>query len=111
MSIHSHRGKEARTSWKLLKKLHHAAFVSAKLATGRTHQIRVHFLSLGHPVLGDRTYGEKTSLPHANRPIIFPRQMLHAATLGFTHPVTNEWISFESPLPADMAKALAELGG
>jgi 23S rRNA pseudouridine1911/1915/1917 synthase len=111
MSVHSHAGKEARTSWKLLKKLDGAAFVSAKLGTGRTHQIRVHFLSLGHPVLGDRIYGEKTSITQNNKRISFPRQMLHAATLGFTHPVSNEWISFESPLPADMEAALAELGG
>ncbi len=110
MSTHSHRGKEARTSWKLLKKLNGAAFISAKLGTGRTHQIRVHFLSLGHPVLGDRTYGEKTAIMYHNKRITFPRQMLHAATLGFTHPVSNEWISFESPLPVDMETALAELG-
>jgi 23S rRNA pseudouridine1911/1915/1917 synthase len=106
MSVHSHAGKEARTSWKLLKKLNGAAFVSAKLGTGRTHQIRVHFLSLGHPVLGDRIYGEKTSITLSGKRIAFPRQMLHAATLGFLHPVSNEWISFESPLPADMEKAL-----
>ncbi len=86
MSVHSHAGKEARTSWKLLKKLNGAAFVSAKLGTGRTHQIRVHFLSLGHPVLGDRIYGEKTSIMQNNKRISFPRQMLHAATLGFTAP-------------------------
>ncbi len=111
MSIRSRHGKEARTTWKVLKKLNHAAFVSAKLGTGRTHQIRVHFLSLSHPVLGDRTYGEKTSIIFNSKRIAFPRQMLHAATLGFTHPVSNEWISFESPLPADMEKALTELGG
>jgi 23S rRNA pseudouridine1911/1915/1917 synthase len=110
MSIRSRRGKEARTSWKLLRKLNGAALVSAKLGTGRTHQIRVHFLSLGHPVLGDRTYGEKTSITLSGKRIAFPRQMLHAATLGFLHPVSNEWISFESPLPADMEKALIELG-
>jgi len=111
MSVHSHRGKEARTSWKLLRKLNGAAFVSAKLGTGRTHQIRVHFLSLGHPVLGDRTYGEKTSIVYNNKRTAFPRQMLHAATLGFLHPISNEWISFESSLPADMETALTELGG
>ena len=111
MSIHSQRGKEARTSWKLLRKLNGAGFVSAKLGTGRTHQIRVHFLSLGHPVLGDRTYGEKTTIMYNNKRISFPRQMLHAASLGFQHPVSNEWMSFESPLPADMKKALTELGG
>jgi len=110
MSVRSRQGKEARTSWKLLRKLSGAAFVSAKLGTGRTHQIRVHFLSLGHPVLGDRTYGEKTSIMHNNKRIAFPRQMLHAATLGFLHPVSNEWISVESPLPADMETALTELG-
>ncbi len=111
MSVHSSRGKEARTSWKLLKKLNGAAFISAKLGTGRTHQIRVHFLSLGHPVLGDRTYGEKTSIVYNNKRISFPRQMLHAVSLGFTHPARNEWMSFESPLPKDMGKALVELGG
>lgn len=111
MSIRSRHGKEARTSWKLLRKLNGAAFVSARLGTGRTHQIRVHFLSLGHPVLGDRTYGEKTTIMYNNKRIAFPRQMLHAATLGFLHPVSNEWISFESPLPADMEMALKELGG
>jgi 23S rRNA pseudouridine1911/1915/1917 synthase len=71
----------------------------------------VHFHSLGHPVLGDRTYGDKTSVTHAGNRISFPRQMLHAASLGFTHPVSNEWMSFESPLPKDMRKALVELGG
>jgi 23S rRNA pseudouridine1911/1915/1917 synthase len=111
MSIRSSRGKEARTSWKLLRKLNGAAFISAKLGTGRTHQIRVHFLSVGHPVLGDRTYGEKTSIMRAGKRIVFPRQMLHAATLGFAHPVSNEWFSFESPLPVDVETALAELGG
>jgi len=111
MSTLSHRGKAARTSWKLLKRLDGSSLISAKLATGRTHQIRVHFLSIGHPVLGDRTYGEKTTIIYRNKRTTFPRQMLHAATLGFVHPVTGERMRFESPLPVDMEQALKELSG
>ncbi len=100
MSTRSNRHKPAITHWQTLKTFRGASLVEAVLATGRTHQIRVHFSAVGHPVLGDRTYGLKTSVEHGKIPI--PRQMLHAATLGFVHPVTGQYLEFASPLPADM---------
>ncbi len=86
--------------------------IEVKLGTGRTHQIRVHFASIGHPVLGDRTYGKKIEIKvNAKKTISFPRQMLHAGLLGFIHPVTGEYLEFSSPLPEDMAEKIAELKG
>lgn len=78
-----------------------AAHVLLYPQTGRTHQLRVHLSSLGHPILGDSTYGGQKvcSVDH----IEIPRVMLHARTLGFQHPVTGEWIEFARPLPPDMA--------
>src|SRR5574340_117976 len=78
MSTKVRRGKEAVTNWKVIKHLSNATLIEAKLGTGRTHQIRVHFASIGHPVLGDRTYGRKTFIEAGNHKILFPRQMLHA---------------------------------
>jgi 23S rRNA pseudouridine1911/1915/1917 synthase len=109
MSTRSRRGKQAKTSWKAVRHFGDAAMVEARLSTGRTHQVRVHFAALGHPVLGDRTYGKKTSLTRASGKISFPRQMLHAAFLGFTHPVTGKRLQFSAPLPPDMAHALSLL--
>jgi 23S rRNA pseudouridine1911/1915/1917 synthase len=110
MSTRTRRGKEAVTGWKVIEKLNNATLIEAKLGTGRTHQIRVHFASIGHPVLGDRTYGSKTFLEVGrNKKITFPRQMLHAELLGFTHPVKREYIEFSSPLPGDMKEKIAEL--
>lgn len=93
-----------------------AAEVACLLETGRTHQIRVHMASLGHPVIGDRTYGSgfatKTQLlPEPARSVAagFKRQALHARALGFEHPTTGEALYFESPLPADMAELEAAL--
>jgi len=87
-----------------------AALVECRLETGRTHQIRVHMAMIGHPVVGDRTYGAgfatKTALlPEPARSLAagFPRQALHAYLLGFAHPATGEEMHFESPLPADFA--------
>lgn len=110
MSTSVRRGKEAVTKWKVLKRFNHAALIEAKLGTGRTHQIRVHFASIGHPVLGDRTYGKKVEVEvKAQKRIMFPRQMLHAERLDFIQPVTGKHLRFSSPLPEDMAKKVEEL--
>ena len=74
--------------------------VEARLETGRTHQIRVHFLAIGHPVVGDPTYARRD-------PLSLGRQFLHSYRLSFTHPMTGEDLRVEVPLPADLAAALA----
>ena len=110
MSTRVKRGKEAVTTWKVIERFHGAVLIEAKLKTGRTHQIRVHFASIGHPVLGDRTYGKKIEVEvNSKEKILFPRQMLHAELLGFLHPVTGEYLEFKSPLPEDMEKKIREL--
>ncbi len=91
-----------------------AALVECWLETGRTHQIRVHLSYAGHGLIGDPVYGGTRRLPDKLGPAAaaanaFPRQALHAATLGFVHPVTGESLSFESPLPEDMAALAAGL--
>jgi 23S rRNA pseudouridine1911/1915/1917 synthase len=121
MTTRARRGKEARTSWERLEGFREATLIKAVLATGRTHQIRVHFASIGHPVLGDRTYGRKTAIeirktiPTGKRSVTltltFPRQMLHAEVLGFTHPVTGKYMEFRTPVPGDMAGAIRALRG
>lgn len=87
-----------------------ASLVECRLETGRTHQIRVHMAHIGHPLIGDRTYGQgfaskARTLPEPLRTIVeaFPRQALHAASLGFDHPSTGHSVRFEARLPADMA--------
>jgi 23S rRNA pseudouridine1911/1915/1917 synthase len=109
MSTRTNSGKAALTRWRALKRFGIATLVEAKLGTGRTHQIRVHFSALGHPVLGDMTYGKKSSLDFKKKRINFPRQMLHAEHLGFIHPITGSRMKFNSPLPGDMQKCLREL--
>jgi 23S rRNA pseudouridine1911/1915/1917 synthase len=110
MSTRVRKGKEAVTRWKALKKFGNATLVEARLGTGRTHQIRVHFASIGHPLLGDRTYGKKVEIEAKTRKIIlFPRQMLHAELLGFTHPATGAYLEFSSPVPEDMAERINDL--
>jgi 23S rRNA pseudouridine1911/1915/1917 synthase len=94
-----------------------AALVDCWLETGRTHQIRVHLAYAGHGLVGDQTYGGKKRLsekalgPGAGVGNTFPRQALHAASLGFNHPVTGERLEFTSPLPEDMARLIAALRG
>ncbi len=111
MSVRTRKGKEAETKWDVIERFKNATLVRVKLATGRTHQIRVHFASVGHPVLGDSTYGHKTTLAVlGKKKLYFPRQMLHAKVLGFRHPVTHRKMRFTSPLPEDMQAAIEELG-
>lgn len=104
------RGKHAVTHYRLLEALGLASLVECRLETGRTHQVRVHMSSIGHPLLGDPVYGRN---PQRLRPILtqlhFARQALHAAELGFIHPVTGAAQNFVSALPADMAGLLVEL--
>lgn len=95
-----------------------AALLECRLETGRTHQIRVHMAHAGHGLLGDPLYGGRRKLPAKSLPEGaveavdgFSRQALHAATLGFEHPVTGEWMRFEAPLPEDMEALLAALRG
>lgn len=110
MSVRSRKGKTAETKWDVIERFRDATLIEARLLTGRTHQIRVHFASAGHPVLGDSIYGKKTSLPlSGKKKLRFPRQMLHAKVLGFTHPVTGKEMRFTSPLPDDMQSAIKEL--
>jgi len=100
-------GRAAHTSWRVLEKLNAATFVEAQIHTGRTHQIRVHFQFLGHPLVGDLTYGAR---PNARLKELTnyaaPRVMLHSRELTFIHPRTEKEMSFESPLPADFRAAL-----
>ena len=110
MSTKARRGKEAVTRWKVVRRFGQATLIEAKLGTGRTHQIRVHFASIGHPVLGDGTYGKKVEVEiNANKKITFPRQMLHAEMLGFIHPATGEYLEFSSPVPEDIREKIEEL--
>ena len=112
MSTRVRRGKEALTIWKVIEKFRRASLIEAKLRTGRTHQIRVHFASIGHPVLGDRTYGKKIEIETKERgTLTFPRQMLHAESLGFIHPLTGECLEFHSSMPEDMEERIKQLRG
>jgi 23S rRNA pseudouridine1911/1915/1917 synthase len=100
-------GRRAVTRFHTLERLGRASLVSARLETGRTHQIRVHFAAAGHAVLGDAVYGGSRESKPPMPPV--PRQMLHARRLGFAHPRTGEMIRCEAPLPEDFEKVLAAL--
>jgi len=108
--VEGERGKRAVTHWKLIQTLRESAMVECRLETGRTHQVRVHMASLGHPLVGDPVYGRTRP---AHRDILkrlgFHRQALHAAALGFVHPVSKENLSFKSPLPSDIQELFGEL--
>ena len=104
MSVISRRGRTAKTEYRVLDSSGDASLVECRLHSGRTHQIRVHFHHIGHPVLGDKVYAPKLAKD-------FPRQMLHAWKLGFRHPHNSEWRCFEAPLPNDFANAIGSWSG
>jgi 23S rRNA pseudouridine1911/1915/1917 synthase len=108
--VQGERGKRAVTHWRLVRRLRESAMVECRLETGRTHQVRVHMASLGHPLVGDPVYG-RTRPAHREllKRLGFHRQALHAAALGFVHPVSNENLTFKSPLPSDIQELFGDL--
>ena len=104
------RGKRAVTHWQRLTPLRDAALVECRLETGRTHQVRVHMASISHSLLGDPVYGGTARVHRALLTELgFARQALHAARLGFIHPVTKGRLSFDSALPSDMQQLFSRL--
>ncbi len=106
MSIHAKNGKRAVTHYQVLERFGDYTYIQCELETGRTHQIRVHMASIGHPLLGDSVYGPRKSP--------FPKlvgQTLHAKTLGLLHPKTGEYLEVEAPLPEYFSDLLARLRG
>ncbi|HMO64078.1 MAG TPA: RluA family pseudouridine synthase [Verrucomicrobiota bacterium] len=112
MAVTDGGGRAAWTSWRLRERLAGAALLEATLHTGRTHQIRVHCRHIGHPIVGDDTYGERQNARLAELTgWRAPRQMLHAWRLVFAHPATGAEMAFEAPVPEDFRAALARLRG
>lgn len=104
------RGKRAVTHYRIVEPLHGAALVECRLETGRTHQVRVHMASLGNPLLGDPVYGRpRNEHRELLKRLNFHRQALHAAELGFVHPVGKEKLSFKSALPSDIQELFEAL--
>jgi 23S rRNA pseudouridine1911/1915/1917 synthase len=120
-AVYFDKGRHAITRVQLVDRFGtppQVALVECRLQTGRTHQIRVHMAHVGHPLIGDQTYGRPRALAKgslsetaAQALAAFPRQALHAARLGFVHPATGDSLTFDSPLPRDMAVLVAALGG
>jgi 23S rRNA pseudouridine1911/1915/1917 synthase len=115
MSIRARKGRIAVTRWRVMERLDGFTLLEVFPQTGRTHQIRVHLSSIGHPLLGDPLYGRKGKLGAIHDPALkecvtrMGRQALHAYRLGFVHPKTGEKVQFESPLPEDMKEVLEVL--
>lgn len=111
MAVHREgRGKHAVTHYRTVERLRDAAMVECRLETGRTHQVRVHMHHIGHPLIGDPVYGrERKGFKSILETLSFKRQALHAKSLGFIHPVTDERLMFQSALPADMQELLSLL--
>ena len=113
------KGRHAITRIKVSEKygsLSSLALIDCRLETGRTHQIRVHLAHVGHGLIGDPLYGGRRKIQSKSFPneivdeiLSFPRQALHAATLGFVHPKTKETLRFEVPLPDDMSNLINKL--
>ena len=103
MSTHCKNGRDAVTHYKVLERFGDYTYIQCELETGRTHQIRVHMASIGHPLLGDEVYGP------ARQPFSLEGQTLHAGVLGFIHPRTGEYVEFSAPLPAYFEELLEKL--
>jgi len=101
MAVAGAGAREARTHFEVLELLPASSYVEVRLETGRTHQIRAHFAAIGHPLVGDATYGRGEDYG-------LGRQFLHAHRLGFTHPVSGERLEFSSELPAELSAVLAK---
>ena len=106
MAIDKKNGRRAVTHYRVLENFKHFAHIECQLETGRTHQIRVHMASIMHPLLGDELYGPKPQKMFEK----LQGQTLHAKILGFQHPVTNQYIEVESPLPQYFVELLKNLG-
>jgi 23S rRNA pseudouridine1911/1915/1917 synthase len=100
----THRGKPARTAFRVVERFGRAALLECRLETGRTHQIRVHLQHIRHPLVGDSVYRRGT-----RHGLGFPRQALHAAELALVHPRTGQAMTWRAPLPKDMKRLLQEL--
>lgn len=105
MAINHKNGKPAVTHYKVLERFGSYTFIECQLETGRTHQIRVHMASIGHPLLGDELYGNPKNLAMKG----LQGQTLHAMVIGFVHPTTHEYMEFEAPLPEYFQNLLKKL--
>jgi 23S rRNA pseudouridine1911/1915/1917 synthase len=106
MAVEPKRGREAKTTWRVIDHYRGYTLVDVSLMTGRTHQIRVHMAHIGHPIAGDPVYGGGDK---ADTALGLDRQFLHASGLKFTHPVTGEKMAFTDDLPEDLRAALGKL--
>ena len=103
MSVNEKNGRHAVTHYRVLRRFSGYTYIECQLETGRTHQIRVHMASIGHPLVGDEVYGPRKC------PFSLQGQTLHAAVLGFIHPRTGEYLEFWAPLPEYFEKLLKKL--
>lgn len=102
MAITVKNSKDAQTNFRVIERFEHHTLIECTLLTGRTHQIRVHMKYIGYPLVGDPMYGPKKSIDTKG-------QALHAKTLGFIHPTTNEYLEFDAPLPTEFQETLAQV--
>jgi 23S rRNA pseudouridine1911/1915/1917 synthase len=116
MSAHSKRGRTSLTRWHVAERFQGATLLDVEIKTGRTHQIRVHLHAIGHPVIGDDTYGHsKRKIKEIRNPELrcilagLERQALHAYRLGFRHPLDGRYMEFTSPVPEDIASVVRHL--